>query len=195
VFLSADEILQEIESGELKIEPFDRGLLKPSSYVMRLGEWHRTWNCGPEPVKVWSENASRNHLNPVLRSAKLNLAPGTFVLSSTLEKIAMPDKLVGIMSTLSHLARFGVFINLSSVLISPGFGEESPTALTLEVVSYNPSPITLQSGIPVCHLMVARTSGAMKAAMTLYKSVYEGKDVPSGPLLFEEFHRILGADE
>ena len=195
MFLSADEIREEIESDRLVIDPFEPKLLKTSSYVLRLGEGFRQWKRKAEPVELWAQNAGWNHLDPITQAGEINLEPGVVMLASTLEKVGMPNHLVGILSTLSHLARFGVSVNQNAFWVSPGFGSSNPTQFTLELVSFNPSPVSIKSGIPVCHLIIARTSKEAHSVLRLHKSVYEGREAPGEPLLFEEFHPILDRDE
>lgn len=197
MFLSADEIRVEIEVGRLVIEPFIPELLKPASYVLRLGDRWRQWSHIKKPISVWTPDASRLHLQPELYTNEITLQPGIVVLGSTAETIGLPNDLVGIVSTLSHLARFGLSTHLQAFLVSPGFGAHTPTALTLELVSFNPSPLCIKTGMPVCHLAFTRTSSAV-SKLPLGRSIYEGHDSPAPPMLYEEFSslgQLKGEDE
>jgi dCTP deaminase len=195
VFLSADEIREEVESGRLVIDPFEPKLLKTFSYVLRMGDRYRQWRPSDEFIDAWSSEAGRNQLGPITEKAEIILRPGVFVLAATLEKVSMPSNLVGILSNLSHLARLGVSVHQNAFWVSSGYGGCIPTQFTLELASFNPSPVKIRSGIPACHLIIARTSRAAQSVLKLHKSVYEGLEAPAAPLLFEEFQNILFTHE
>jgi dCTP deaminase len=192
MFLSADEISNEIETGRLVVQPFARELLKPASYVLRISDRWRQWKVSKEPINTWSADSIEQHIEPVVQQNAFDIRPFQLVLASTIERIGMPSDLMGVLSTLSHLARFGICVHLNSCFVSPGFGNQVSTALALEIFSTNSSPIRLEAGMPVCHLAFARTTSA-KDAGVLSRSIYEGSDSLSPPRLFEEFH-FLGKD-
>lgn len=191
MFLSAQEIRAEVGCGRLVIDPFDPQMLKPASYVLTLGGRFRTWGCRTSPLDLSSRDAA-SALGPPQTLSAITLQDRTFVLACSAEIIGLPMDLVGIISTLSHVARFGISTHLDSWLVSPGFGHTEPTALTLELVSCNPSPVTLDSGMPVCHISFARASGVPDPTLFLATSIYEGKEAPSPPLLVDEFPSLSG---
>lgn len=187
MFLTANDIRDAVGSGQVVIEPFEASLLKPASYVLRFSNKWRRWIKSDEPILVWSGEASKNHLSPVETADEVLISPGEFVLASTTEAISLPRDLVGWISTLSHLARFGISIHNDSFLVSPNFGAGEPTPLTLEIHSTNPSPLRIKSGTPACHLAFARATSNPAAEIRLRKSIYEGREAPCEPMLYEEF--------
>jgi dCTP deaminase len=193
MFLSASEIKAEIDAGHIGIDPYLPSLLKPVSYVLRLGSRVIKWTPSAKPIRIWSESAGKDYLVSELLTPGYILPPGGFLLSGTLERIRMPEGLCGIISTLSHLARFGVCVHLNSFVISPGFGMGKMSNLTLEIASHNSAPIELHPGLPLCHILFVRTEAVQGARLLLATSVYEGLEAPSGPMLYEEFSNILGA--
>jgi len=193
VFLSADEIRAEADRGNLRLEPFDPRLLKPASYVLRLGDRVRRWAHRTEPIRPWSPNACAGALSKSQVFQHLTLSPGDFVLLATRERIGISGTLAAIIFPLSHLARFGLTIHLGAAFVSPGFGFRSPTPLTLEVTSHNPCALELNVGMPICQLAITRTLGSRSTSL-LGLSVYEGEEAPSPPQLFEEFRHILGTN-
>jgi len=194
MFLSADQIEGAVRGGALRIEPFDRQLLKPTSYVLRLGDGFRRWDPAAGVVDPWAPDASSAALGAIERGPEIVLRPGEFVLAETLETISMPSHLVGLLSTLSHWGRFGLSADNGSWLVSAGYGAGAPTRLTLELVSTNPLPLRLRAGLPVCHLLFARADSAHGESGPLARSVYEGLETPSPPQLFEEFHALVGPE-
>ena len=187
MFLSAAEISAEVKCGRLVIEPFVPELLKPASYVLRVSDRWRQWRATDGPINIWSGDSPERHLGPIIQSSEFDIPPLGFTLASTIELVGLPDDLIGVLSTLSHLARFGLCVHLNSCFVSPGFGNRHRTALALEIASVNPSPIRLSYKMPVCHLAFAKTSHVFKSIGTLSKSAYEGTDPLSAPKLYEEF--------
>lgn len=190
VFLSADEIHAEVASGRLVIDPFVPDLLKPASYTLRLSkDWLELLQL-EEPVEVSAPEANHSGMYRSMQGNELVVNPSTLVLGGTLERISLPDDLLGIISTLSHLARFGLSANLNSFLVNPGFGQNRSTALTLEILSFNPSPLRLSAGMPICHLSFVRVSSSKNYGRAQYPSIYEGRAAPSAPLFYEELRSI-----
>lgn len=85
------------------------------------------------------------------------LGPGDFALGATVEKIGLSTSLSGHISNISGLARLGLNTILSTH-ISPGFGEQNPRPITLEIHNISRSPIKLTFGMRICHLIISRTA-------------------------------------
>jgi hypothetical protein len=75
--------------------------------------------------------------------------------------------------------------------VSPCFGHQSASPLTLELTSANPCPVLLPAGTPICHLVLVRVTAGEDAAGPLKTSVYEGLVQPVGPMLAAEFGPLL----
>src|SRR3954451_9033723 len=94
MLLSDRDITAAIAEGRLGIDPYDKGLVQPSSIDVRLDRFFRVFN-----------NARYTHIDPALQQDDLTalvepdgdepfvLHPGEFVLGSTLEVISVPDDL------------------------------------------------------------------------------------------------------
>ena len=84
MLLSDRDIRQEIESGRVAIEPFEAGMVQPSSVDVRIDRYFRVF-----------ENHRYPHIDPAEEQAELTrevepdgadpfiLHPGEFVLAST----------------------------------------------------------------------------------------------------------------
>lgn len=191
MFLSADEIKVAVEAGQLGIRPFFPELLKPASYVLRLDNEFLEWKRRRGSVRIMSAAASEGWVRSRRRRDVL-ISRGAFFLGRTLESLAMPHDLVGLISNLSHLSRFGLSVNGGSFWINPGFGSAQPTKLTLELSAVNPNALRLVAGMPVCHVAFTRVSPGRRLPLSLRRSIYEGRDTPAAPMLFEEFNEVLG---
>jgi deoxycytidine triphosphate deaminase len=73
----------------------------------------------PPPVKIDLMNGS--------------LLAGKFYLASTVEQLAISNRIMGFMHTRSRWARLGLDCLGSSTYVAPGFGNTSPLPLVLEI--------------------------------------------------------------
>jgi dCTP deaminase len=186
VFLTAVEIRESIRRHELRISPFSDSLLKPASYALRLGTGFRRWMGSSTPIDFWEPESCAKSLSPIEECNEILLQPGDFLLARSLETIGLPVNLIGLLSTLSHLARAGISATRDSFLVSPAFGDGAPTELTFEVTSSAPMPVRLYSGMPFCHLLLSRIVSS-ETTFQLERSVFEGRRAPDGPMMHLEF--------
>ncbi len=170
--------------------PFSPALLKPASYVLRFSNQWRNWIEVATPIRLWSPNAGCENLQ-TLANPEFVLQPRSTVLAATLEHIGISSAFIAVIFNLSHLARFGLDVNLGSSIISPGFGSTNPTQITLELTSFNPTALLIQAGIPACHVAFSRMTVTEITESPLRRSIYESRQMPAGPLLYEEFAKIL----
>ena len=191
MFLSASEIQDLVTSGELLIKPFAPENLKPASYVLRLANRWRKWSTSSEPIDLTfaTEYKTAEILSPIITSDECILTRSEFFLAATIEQLSLPANLVGVVVPLSHISRWGLSLNLGSLIVSPKFGATTPTSLTLELASHNPSPLKLKVGLPICHLGFVKVKANDKSR-PLDRSIYEGKEAPMGPLFSEEWNNF-----
>lgn len=189
MFFNADQISDFQSTSRLGINPLEPKLLKPASYLLRLGNKVRRWTKQSTPIDLMLENCDEHALEPMESFSEIQVEQGDLFLASSLESIWLPDDLVGFLSTTSHMSRAGVSVTCDSQIVSPGFGRGNPCGLTFEIVSHNPSPVVLREGMPVCHLMIASVD-AMNRTSGLDRSIYEANRIPSGPRLAEELAKI-----
>lgn len=187
MFLARPEIEHCIETGEIKIVPFCRDLLKPASYVLRLGSRFAAWRASEKPIQPWSAEYDDDALDITTTSKPVFLPPGQFLLAATEEAIGLSSHIAGVLSTISHLARCGLSAVVTSSWISPGFGWKEPTRLTLELVNHNHRGISIEPGMPICHLACGYVQGIIDEEGLLRESPYTGFAAPSAPRLLQEF--------
>lgn len=71
------------------------------------------------------------------------LEPGRFVLAQTLERVRIPNDVVGLVEGRSSYARVGVTVHVTAPKIDPGFDAQ----ITLEMVNFGSIPVDLRAGI------------------------------------------------
>ncbi len=87
VVLSDGTIRAEIEAGRIVIEPFEAGLIQPSSVDVRVDRKFRVFHNNRYPyIDVRKENEHLTELVEVEGDEPFILHPGEFVLGQTLER-------------------------------------------------------------------------------------------------------------
>jgi len=195
MFLCDQSIQTLVNTRQMIIEPFDIKLLRPASYILRLSDSFSKVVKSTEIVDpICMETLERNVL-PLEKKCQYVINPQEAVLASTVERLALPCNLLGIISGLSHIARLNISVHCSSFLINPGFGKNQPSTLTLELHSRNPAPVRLYAGMPVCHLMLARLDAEATHGYDEVSSVYTGQTEPIGSRYYQEFSRYIHREQ
>lgn len=146
-----------IDEGRLVIEPFDPDSVQPSSIDLRVGNQFRVFANSRYPyIDVKERMDDLTELVEVADDEAFILHPGEFVLGSTLERVALPDDVVGRLEGKSSLGRLGLLIHSSlpgdePVLVRDDDGtiqwrpieEVVRKELGREVVSFDPETLAI----------------------------------------------------
>ncbi len=138
--LSGMKILEEIQSGNILIEPFDPKFLNPNSYNIRIGNKlliHRDEILDikkkPETVEI------------EIPEEGLVLQPGEFYLASSFERTAT-DRYVPMIEGRSSIGRLGMFVHASASFGDVGFNGK----WTFQLVPTK--PIRIYPYIPIAQI-------------------------------------------
>lgn len=189
MFLSDKEIADLVQRGKL-IHPFDQTLLRPASYMLRLSNTFRKFTA-LGVVDVLDKKTIEDNVGDIVKQDSFVIQPQEFVLACSIEKVSIHTDLLGLLSVLSHLGRIGLALHTTSALISPGFGLGTPSSITFELFSYNPAPLKLYSGMPLCHLLFAKLSHPPSQGYVYSPSLYTGQDKPESSRYYEEFKKYI----
>jgi len=115
------------------------------------------------------------------------LHPGEFVLGSTLERVAVPDDLVGRVEGKSSLGRLGLLIHSTAGFVDAGFDGH----ITLELANVASLPITLYPGMKIGQVsfMQMTTPAERPYGKGATGSKYQGQRGPTPSRYFENFSR------
>jgi dCTP deaminase len=188
VLLSDRDILAEIDKGRVLLEPFDPGMVQPSSVDLRLDRLFRVF-----------ENHRYPHIDPAEDQPELTrlvepaddepfiLHPGEFVLGSTYEVITLPDDIAARLEGKSSLGRLGLLTHSTAGFIDPGFSGH----VTLELSNVATLPIKLWPGMKIGQLCFIKTSSAVENpyGSGQYGSRYQGQRGPTASRSYLSFHR------
>lgn len=136
---SSADIREAIADGSLHISPFHPRMVRPSGLTLHLGELL----LRPLPGKVVDV---KNKIIPDYEEVGITmqkpheLKPGEFVLGHTFEAVTVGQKLGFFIEGRSTLARVGLTIVQTAMLVYPGHSERS---ITLELANHGVNSILL----------------------------------------------------
>lgn len=184
--LSGEQIREYIRQGRIIIDPLDERLIGPSQIDLRLGSRFRVFKPTKAVDPFDKKSIEKNTELVDTKDGSFVLKPGQLVLGITLEKVAVPNDLVGAIEGRSSVARMGVFIHISSGHVNPGSGLKKPFPVTLEILNMNPAPVKLYPGMRICQLLFYTMDRAARRGYDDIKGKYSGKLEPSSSRVFED---------
>ncbi len=187
VILSDRSLREQIADGRIVIDPLDESLIQPSSIDVRISNLFRVFrNHTAGVIDVKQDMASLTELVEVAEDGPaFMLHPGEFVLGSTLERIAVPDDLVGRVEGKSSLGRLGLLIHSTAGFVDAGFDGH----ITLELANVASLPITLYPGMKIGQVSFMRmtTPADQPYGSGGRRSKYQGQLGPTPSRYFENF--------
>jgi dCTP deaminase len=159
VVLSDRTIRAEIDAGRVVIDPFDPGLVQPSSIDVRVDRRFRVFHNARYPyIDVRQPMEDLTEAVEVEGDRPFILHPGEFVLGQTLERVTLPDDLVARLEGKSSLGRLGLLIHSTAGFVDSGFSGN----LTLELSNVANLPITIYYGMPIGQISFMRMDGPVE---------------------------------
>lgn len=158
MILSDTEIERRLDRAELDIHGLANPDLQiqPASVDLRLAGH----------VQVASAVGTDNPLVPddlVFDELRLEdgedlvVAPGEFMLGSTIERLDIPPNLVAHVTGRSSIGRRGLLVHVSAGLCDPGWEGQ----VTLELVNLSPAPVRIEPGTRVCQATFTEIKGTV----------------------------------
>ncbi|MEL6891258.1 MAG: dCTP deaminase [Actinomycetota bacterium] len=192
MILSDRSLREQIGAGRIVIDPLDDSLIQPSSIDVRISNLFRVFrnhSRGVLDVKEDLTDLTELVEMPVddagVGDEPFMLHPGEFVLGSTLERVAVPDDLVGRVEGKSSLGRLGLLIHSTAGFIDAGFDGH----ITLELANVASLPITLYPGMKIGQIsfMQMTTPADRPYGSGASGSKYQGQRGPTPSRYFENF--------
>jgi dCTP deaminase len=188
VLLSDRDIIAELDQKRVRLDPFDRSMVQPSSVDVRLDRWFRVFENHKYPhIDPAEDQPELTRLVEPDREEPFILHPGEFVLGSTYEQVTLPDDIAARLEGKSSLGRLGLLTHSTAGFIDPGFSGH----VTLELANVANLPIKLWPGMKIGQLCFFRlTSPAMEPyGSAAYGSRYQGQRGPTPSRSSANFHR------
>jgi dCTP deaminase len=185
VILSDRSINEAIASGRLGIDPFDPKLVQPSSIDVRLDNKFLVFrNTKRAFIDIKQPADDLMEMIEVGSDEPMFLHPHEFVLGNTIERVRMPDDLVGRLEGRSSLGRLGVVIHSTAGYLDPSFEGN----VTLEISNLANLPIALYPGMRIGQISFSlMTTPADKPYGVARGSKYSGQQLPTASRLYLDF--------
>lgn len=186
MILSDKTIREEIEKGNVGIEPFKPECIQPSSVDVHLSENFLIFNrVRHAAINVREKQQGLMKEISIGKDEPFVLHPGEFVLGSTIEKVRMPGNIAGRIEGKSSLGRLGLLIHSTAGYIDPGWEGN----LTLELSNVSPLPIKLFAGMKIGQISFIRMTSEVENPYGSgnLKSKYQGQTKPVESRYYENF--------
>jgi dCTP deaminase len=193
MILSDRTIREELEAGRIGISPLGEGCVQPSSVDLHVDRYFRVFrNHSQRVIDVRENQEELTELVEPVGDDPLILHPGEFVLGSTLERIRLPDDLVGRLEGKSSLGRLGLLIHSTAGFVDAGWDGY----LTLELSNVANLPITVYPGMKIGQISFLRmtTPADIPYGSAELGSKYQGQRGPTPSRYFENFRSISTAE-
>lgn len=162
--LTKGEIIKELESGRIRIEPFNLNQIGAGSVDLHLGSEFRVYHPTREVVDVTDDVDYTQLTDLVHMPGGIILMPGETVLGITEEKLTLPPNICGWLEGRSRFARIGLLVHISASFMQPGISNHQ----LLEMSNFSPNPLKIIPGTKICQFIFQETRG---------EAVYEGRFV------------------
>ena len=188
MLLSDKDLRAEIDTGRVRIDPYDTAMVQPSSIDVRLDRYFRVF-----------ENHRYPHIDPAVEQPDLTrmieaqgddpfiLHPGEFVLASSYEVVTLPDDIASRLEGKSSLGRLGLLTHSTAGFIDPGFSGH----VTLELSNVATLPIKLWPGMKIGQLCMFRLTSPAEHpyGSAVHGSRYQDQRGPTPSRSYMNFHR------
>ena len=163
MFLSKPDILKRLDAKELRFDPpVPSERIAQVSIDLSLGRIFGTFKKGLDYIAairmdpallasgdLWDETEADTFL----------LEPSQFVLARTLERVHIPNSLMGLVEGRSTYARLGVTVHVTAPKIDPGF----QGSIALEMMNFGKFTVQLRAGIDQpAQLLLAEVTNPLK---------------------------------
>jgi dCTP deaminase len=184
--LADRDIRAQLESGRVRIEPYDPVDLQPSSVDLHLDRSFRVFrNNRYAYIDVRQAQPGLTELLSITDEEPFILHPGEFVLGQTLEWVELPDDLVARLEGKSSLGRLGLLIHSTAGYVDPGWKGN----LTLELSNVASLPIALYHRMRIGQISFFQMSSPVERpyGSAGLGSKYQGQSEPTASAVHRDF--------
>ncbi len=154
--LTRQPILEALESGRLRIEPFSPDQLGAASIDLTLGDEIRVIEPGTDPIDLLDDADYRDHTSIRRLQPPYVLEPGCTIHGITRERVTLPPDLCGFLEGRSRFARLGLMIHVTSAFVQPGVSNRQ----VLEMSNVSNRPLRIHPGVRLCQIVLMETRGS-----------------------------------
>ncbi|MDO5067788.1 MAG: dCTP deaminase [Propionibacteriaceae bacterium] len=188
MLLSDRDILAEVSTGGIALDPWEPAMIQPSSVDVRLDKFFRVFENHRYPhIDPAEEQSELTRLIEVDDGEAFVLHPGEFVLGSTWEQVSLGPGVAARLEGKSSLGRLGLLTHSTAGFIDPGFSGH----VTLELSNMATLPVKLWPGMKIGQLCFFQLSSPAEHPYGAkeYGSRYQGQRGPTPSRSHLNFHR------
>ncbi|RRD50702.1 dCTP deaminase [Arachnia propionica] len=188
MLLSDRDILAEVSSGGIALDPWEPAMIQPSSVDVRLDKYFRVFENHRYPhIDPAEEQSELTRVIEVSDGEAFVLHPGEFVLGSTWEQVSLGPSIAARLEGKSSLGRLGLLTHSTAGFIDPGFTGH----VTLELSNMATLPVKLWPGMKIGQLCFFQLSSPAEHpyGSREYGSRYQGQRGPTPSRSYLNFHR------
>lgn len=188
MLLSDRDILAEVSSGGIALDPWEPAMIQPSSVDVRLDKYFRVFENHRYPhIDPAEEQSELTRVIEVSDGEAFVLHPGEFVLGSTWEQVSLGPSIAARLEGKSSLGRLGLLTHSTAGFIDPGFTGH----VTLELSNMATLPVKLWPGMKIGQLCFFQLSSPAEHpyGSKEYGSRYQGQRGPTPSRSYLNFHR------
>lgn len=157
--LSDHDIKAYIKSRKIIIIPAPdfKTQLGSCSLDLRLGDKFRVFEHSKNPYLDPTKKDYTNEITSEVRVKKGDafiMQPGDFVLAVTMERVKVPDDLLGRLEGRSSLGRLGIVVHSTASIFDPGWDGQC----VLELGNLGRMPVALYPGMRICAMTFEQLS-------------------------------------
>lgn len=162
MLLSDKGILDEIDTGEIEVSPFNLSFLSPASLDVHLGG-EFLFPAGDVSLGIVDPAKKQAAKKVKPDHGELGIPPNQFLLGSTVEKLTLGRNVAARFEGKSSLGRLGIMVHVTAGFIDPGFSG----TVTIEIVNLSGRPAILRIGQPIGQLCFFRLDQPVEHAYGL----------------------------
>jgi dCTP deaminase len=184
------DIREALTLGSIIVNPYDSKLLQPASIDVRLDRHFRIFdNYKYSEIDPSKDQTDLTRLVSVDPEGSFVLHPGSFVLASTYETVALSDEIASRFEGKSSLGRLGLITHVTAGFIDPGFSGN----ITLELANVAHLPIRLYPGMKIGQLCFfgLKTPASAAYGAGQFGSHYQSQIGPTPSMGFRKFTRTV----
>lgn len=185
--LSDRDIKKALAIGRIKISPKPdlKTQLGSCSVDLRLGKKFRIFNHSKlafiDPYNLKADGMMTEVT--VKNNEPFILQPGDFVLATTIEKLTLPDDLLGRLEGRSSLGRLGIVVHSTASVFDAGWRG----MIVMELGNLGRMPVALYPGMRVCALTFEELTSPAETPYYKKKSAkYIGQNKPEASRIADE---------
>ncbi len=181
MILCDKDIKKRLINKSIILEPFNEEQISSSSVDLRLGREFRVFKrVSQTHIDPFDKKDSNEYteLHVIKNNEPFTIHPGEFVLATILERVIMPNDLVGIVDGRSSLGRLGIIIQTAAT-VDAGFKGH----VTLELANIGKMPVNLYSGMRICRMTFHKLSDEVEKP---YNGKYLNQGAADGSRIEED---------